>query len=438
MEKNEIVRKHLLSLINSGQIKQGERMPSCRRVAEELMVNKITVNRVYGLLEQEHILYSIPRGGFYVLEKQKKKKEQQEWIDFQSVRPDQNGIPFREFEHSILNAVNERKKELFVYDSPVGVKQFRQTLQNESEKQGVYTNWEQILVMNGAQQCIHLAFESIFQNNEGCLLVENPTYDQAIQIAKRLGITVYGIDRSKEGFVWKDLELIFKTKKIIAFYLMPRHQNPTGYSLSERDKMKLVQLCEQYKVLLIEDDYLADLGQRKGSLPLHYYADKEQCIYIKSFSKTFMPGIRLGMMVVPKNYVQSISENKRLTDLCTSLLNQSALNLFILSGMYEKHVQKIRKIYEKKLRIAREILSACALAELNWYVPEHGFFIWIEIPKTCDKIQLFQKLEQEKIKVFSADLSFVQKRGDFIRLCISGETMEHLNALNRIIDLLEN
>lgn len=436
MEKSQLLKKHFLELIETGKIKQGMRMPSCRTVAEEMQVNKITVQRVYAKMEQDHILYSIPRGGFYVLEKQENQVLNQEQIDFKTVRPDQNAIPFREFEHSIQNAINEKKRDLFLYDDSAGMEALRKTLQEEGEKQGVYTSWEQILIMNGAQQCIYLAFEAIFQQKKGCLLVENPSYDQAIQMANRLGIEIYGIDRHKDGFIWSDLESIFQNKKIEAFYLMPRHHNPTGYSMSEADKKKLVRLCNQYQILIIEDDYLADLGGKRGSMPLHYYAEKERCIYIKSFSKTFMPGIRLGIMVVPKQYRNLIIEHKRLTDLCTSLINQSALNLFILSGMYEKHVRKIRKIYEKKLNKAREILKACAPATLNWYVPEHGFFVWIQIPEECQLEQLSKRLQEESLYVFFANSCFIEQQEKYIRLCLSGVKIEHLNGLNRIVRLL--
>lgn len=124
--------------------------------------------------------------------------------------------------------------------------------------------------------------------------------------------------------------------------------NPLGTSYSEKDKRCIAELAEKYDVYIVEDDYLADLDKSKKSLPIYYYDIWERVVYLKSFSKTFMPGIRLGAVILQEKLKSEFLKHKRYYDLSTSALEQGALEIYINSGMYKKHIQKNPVyIYEK-------------------------------------------------------------------------------------------
>jgi DNA-binding transcriptional MocR family regulator len=208
------------------------------------------------------------------------------------------------------------------------------------EDDGVYTTADRIVITNGAQQAIKLVLQYLFNNNKGKLLVEVTTYKLVLDLADHLDIELEGIERRIDGFDYSKLELLLKLGEISAFYIMPRHHNPTGYCLSEKAKQKVAELCCKYNVLIIEDDYLADLGSRKGAMPIHYYNMSKNTVYIQSFSKSFMPGVRIGAAVLPKSIVDGVLSLKYVSDLNTSKILQGALDSFIKSGMYEKHIKK--------------------------------------------------------------------------------------------------
>ncbi|HYE11091.1 MAG TPA: PLP-dependent aminotransferase family protein, partial [Patescibacteria group bacterium] len=342
MEKSkvQIVKDFIWKEVKAGKIKNGQRLPSCREVAAYLSMNKITVNKAYNELEKEHKVYSIPRGGFYLMDSEENLRVVQEKVDFRTVKPDERLIPYREFSHAMNKAVDMYKNTLFGYEPTGGLASLRNTLKHEFEKDGVYAAAERIIITHGAQQAIGLVFQSIFRNSKGNLLVEAPTYSLALKLANHLGIAVTAIQRRLDGFDLKEMERIFKSGKISAFYVIPRHHNPTGYTLSEKSKQKIAELCSKYNVLIIEDDYLADLGSRKGSMPIHYYDTSKRTIYIRSFSKTFMPGIRMGAAVLPEYMLEEVLQLKHISDLNTSKIPQAALDAFIKSGMYEKHIRK--------------------------------------------------------------------------------------------------
>lgn len=443
MENSKVgmVKDFIRKEIKAGRIRNGQRLPSCRELSEKLSVNKITVNKAYNELEREHKVYSIPRGGFYLLDWEEDQGLVHGKVDFATVEPDEKLIPYREFSHAINKAVDEYRKSLFGYENAGGLASLRGTLKELFEKDGVYTSGERIIITNGAQQAIALILQALFRNGKGKLMAEAPTYRLALSLAEHFGIEVEGIERHEGGFDYKELERILKSGDIRAFYIIPRHHNPTGYTLNEKGKQKIAELCCKYNVLIIEDDYLADLDSRKGSLPIHYYDISKGTAYIRSFSKTFMPGIRIGAAVLPEFLLEDVLRLKRISDLSTSRLSQAALDTFIKSGMYEKHIRKVRKAYESKLSRASEIIKALSPENISWHVPEHGIFIWLQLPEAISAEALGERLEQQGILIKPASefypVKWLEKnnlsRHNCIRLCISAVPEEHINALGTII-----
>lgn len=447
VSKAQIVKTYILKEVEAGRINYGKRLPSCRKVASRLSINKITVNRAYGELEREHKVFSIPRGGFYLVDHGESLSITEEKVDFSTVKPDDRLIPYREFTHVINKAVDLYKNSLFGYESTVGLSTFRDTLKSVFDKEGIYTTSDKIVVTHGAQQAISLIFQAVFQNNKGKLLVEVPTYSLALRLASYLGIAVIGIERKIDGYDYNQMEALFKKGDIAAFYVIPRHHNPTGYTLSESNKKKIAELSSKYSVRVIEDDYLADLGYRKGSMPIHYYDINKCSVYIRSFSKTFMPGIRMGAAVLPKSMIESVANLKYLSDLNTSRLTQAALDIFIKSGMYEKHIKKVRKSYGAKLKKAKEVIRALSPEDIIWHVPEHGIFIWLQLPEYIDVIALEKKLEDQGILIKSAKEFFLSEELvkeynslhiNYLRLCISGVSEENIGSIATIISVIRS
>lgn len=457
MGKADEVRKFIFEEISEGRLKTGQRLPSCRNVASLLSINKITVNKVYHELEQEHKVYSIPRGGFYLVVTEENKRTAQEIVDFRTVRPEDRLIPYREFSHVMNIAIDRYKNSLFGYETTSGLPSLRNTLKLEFEKDGVYTAAEKIIITNGAQQAIWLVLQSLFRTSDldcqsilyrdckGKLLVEVPTYNLVLKLADYLRIEVIGIERRLDGFDYKEMEKIFMSGDIKAFYIMPRHHNPTGYTLTEKEKQRIAELACKYNIQIIEDDYLADLGSRKGYLPIHYYDISKRTIYIRSFSKTFMPGIRLGCAVLPETMVADITYLKQISDLNTSKLPQAALDNFIKSGMYEKQVIKVRQSYENKLRKAAEICKSFIQEGFQIHVPEHGIFLWLQLPSQIKAEELEKKLEESGIYIKAATEFFPIKwleesklrNCNYIRICISGVSEEQMDALATVITAIK-
>lgn len=160
--------------------------------------------------------------------------------------------------------------------------------------------------------------------------------------------------RTEEGLDIAEVERLFQTESIKFFYTMPRFHNPLGCSLSEREKQELVRLAEAYDVYLVEDDYLGDLEENKKAL--YAYDLSSHVIYLKSFSKMMFPGLRVGAAVLPEALTDTFYAYKKLNDIDCSMISQAALEIYLKSGMYGSHKEKIRDSYkERSLKLHQAI-----------------------------------------------------------------------------------
>jgi DNA-binding transcriptional MocR family regulator len=201
-----------------------------------------------------------------------------------------------------------------------------------------------------------------------------------------------------------------------------------GTHLLEKDKKRLIQLADQYDICLIEDDYLADLTGNPKNLPLHFYDTNERVIYVKSFSKAFLPGIRLGMAVMPRKLLKDYIALKRVHDLNTEVLNQGALAIFLESGLYDRHVAKCRSVYQRKSAIAQQILRKITHPEVKVGSFESSFLVCITFGEGFPYSLLMAMLEEKELLVTQDEGFFLNHLSEYrlIRLCLASLPEEQL------------
>ena len=375
-KKYELIMADIEQLISENYWRQGERLPSIRVQAEKYRCNKATVIRAYQELEQHHKIYSIPKGGFYLVEKKTVKEEAYGRLDFAEVLPDPKLLPYREFNHCINKAVELYKDILFSYGEVQGLKSLRKVLVRHFGDQQVFTSEEGIFVTSGAQQALSLLTKMTFPDAKKTILVEQPTYGLLQRQAELNGIRLVGIHRDRNGIDLRRLERLLEEEDIKFFYTIPRLHNPLGTSYTEKTKRELAALAEKYNTYIVEDDFLADIEVDSCVMPLHYYDTAERVIYLKSFSKSFMPGIRIGAVVLPEKLREEFARAKRYDDLNTSVLAQGALELFISSGMLQKHNKRIKAAYRRKMDFLQEYCRNLDLKGTELFIPETGFFLF--------------------------------------------------------------
>lgn len=436
--KYERIIQYIKDDIKKGKYKSGDRLPSIRKLSKECCVNKSTIIRAYSELEEKHIIYSIPKSGYYVIDKSGYIADKKSILDFSQITPDVKLLPFREFNHCINKAVDKYKSELFEYGDTQGLFSLRKTLREYFVTQDIYTEQNSICLTNGAHQGLSILCSMDFPTKKNKILIEQPTYTEMHNILKLNRCDYITVERSRQGLDMKGVERAFKENDIKFFYTMSRFHNPLGTHISINQKKQLVELAFKYNVYIVEDDYLAELENKGKNLPLYYYDVNDKVIYLRSFSKSFMPGIRLGCVVLNEELKETFLKVKRCNDLSTSVLMQGALEICITSGMYNMHLKKIKRLYNDKNNILREQIKNLD-KEFKYINPvDKGFIFWIDLFKHVDSTILTNNLLKRGIKVSDGkNYTFNNSAINGIRLSISQLTHQQIrHGIRTIYDYI--
>lgn len=375
--------KDIVNFINTdierGHIKYGEKMPTIRDLSEKFMCSKQTVVHAYEKLQKDHIVYSIPQSGYYLVDKKEIHADRtHEIIDLSSGSPDESILPYEEFQHCLTQAMDIYKITLFNYSSPKGLPDLIGTLKKYFEDYQVFCALDDIYITSGSQQAINILCSMPFPNGKSNVLVEQPTYHGVLKALETTKTPVVGIERRFDGLDFDELERKFAYGNIKCFYTIPRFSNPLGICYSNDEKKQIIRLAEKYNVYIIEDDYLGDLETKYNSYPMYYYDISSMVVYIKSFSKVLLPGLRIAAVVLPKILRNTFVEYKKWMDLNTSVLSQGALDIYIKSGMFKANKNKIKTIYSERMTAIKKVSNNFEIPNIKWHIPDSGFYSCIE------------------------------------------------------------
>ncbi len=425
------VMKSIEQQIDNGGLKPGKRLPSIRALAKQFDCSVNTIIKAYSELEKKHKIYSVSKSGYYVVERVPfghSGSANTGVIDFLSAGPDKNAMPYRDFQHCINQAIEGYKEEMFTYSEIQGLPSLREELARHLRELQVFTVPDRICVVSGSQQAIHLLISLPFPNGKKNICVEQPTHVSMIESIKVQQATTYGIEITERGIDMERLEHLFKCNDIKCFYTVTRFHNPTGCSYSNKERRKIVELAQKYDVYIIEDDYLGDLDPDKNQDPMFAYDPSGRVIYIKSFSKVMLPGLRLGLAVIPNFLRESFLSAKFATDLHTPVLMQGALEIYLKSGMFKAHIQRMRSIYSRKAALLQKAYQEKLPSSAAYSVSQSGFYSTIRLPGLLKAGMLIEDLKKENVYVDDARKMYLPEfaQDSVIRLSVSQVEEEHI------------
>lgn len=428
--KGKIVRiyEEIIEVINQrvaqGLLGTGSKLPSIRALSDELSCSKNSVIKAYQEMENRHLIYSVPKSGYYVVEDYSLRQKghiENEKIDFLSAGPDKHSMPYLDFKHCINQAIDLYKEEMFSYSEIQGLRSLRLELAKHLQDLQVFTVPERIFVVTGSQQALHLFVSLPFPNGKNNICIEQPTHTGFIESLKHQNAVVYGIEVTKTGIDLHDLEQIFKQNSIKFFYITSRFHNPTGYSYSNAEKKKIVELAQQYDVYIVEDDYMGDLDFNLKQDPMFAYDTSGRVIYTKSFSKILLPGLRLGLTVIPDSMKEVFLQAKFAADLHTPVLTQGALEIYFKNGMFHAHIKKMREMYRNKGRLLQTAYRDHLPSSASFSGSLSGFYSTIELPYPLKAKHLIEHLMMESVYVDDVGKMYMPecKKENVIRLSVS-------------------
>ena len=328
--KYQAVVSFLKKGIESGKFPTGSRLPSIRQLSQDFHCSKDTIQRALLELRHEQYLYAKPQSGCYVL-------EQGPHQDLEIEVTDEHASAYDDFRLCINETLIGRENYLFnYYDNQEGLEELRQSVHQLLFDQALYCKPDQLVLTSGTQQALFILSQIDFPSKGAEILVEQPTYHRMNRLLVAQGLAYQTIERRIDGIDLEKLEEQFKSGKIKFFYTIPRFHYPLGHSYSDQEKRAILDLANQYGVYIVEDDYLGDLDSKKGQT-FHYLDTEDRVIYIKSFSTSLFPALRITALILPNALKEAFVSYKNILDYDSNLIMQKALSLYIDSQLFEKN-----------------------------------------------------------------------------------------------------
>ncbi len=328
--KYQAVVSFLKKGIESGKFPTGSRLPSIRQLSQDFHCSKDTIQRALLELRHEQYLYAKPQSGYYVL-------EQGQHQDLEIEVTDEHASAYDDFRLCVNETLIGRENYLFnYYDNQEGLEELRQSVHQLLFNQALYCKPDQLVLTSGTQQALFILSQINFPSKGEEILVEQPTYHRMNRLLIAQGLNYRTIERRIDGIDLEELEEQFKSGKIKFFYTIPRFHYPLGHSYSDQEKRAILDLANQYRVYVVEDDYLGDLDPKKGQT-FHYLDTEDRVIYIKSFSTSLFPALRITALILPNALKKAFVSYKNILDYDSNLIMQKALSLYIDSQLFEKN-----------------------------------------------------------------------------------------------------
>jgi 2-aminoadipate transaminase len=226
-------------------------------------------------------------------------------------------------------------------------------------------------------------------------------------VFRSYGAEFIGVKLEDDGISTEELEerlswLKSQDEHYKFLYIVPDFQNPSGVTLSEEKRKKVIELSEKYNVAVIEDSPYRQIRFEGKEPKMLYRLDKESrktdnIISLFTFSKTFAPGLRLGIILAHPQIIRKMEILKQSLDLCSSSLNQLIAAEFLRTGFFEKHIEVVKKDYRTKKNAMVGALEKYMPEGVTWTNPEGGLFLWVRLPEGMSADDMFQDALKENV-----------------------------------------
>lgn len=289
------------------------------------------------------------------------------------------------------------------YGPTEGIAELRALIAEQAtaaEPAGAPVTADQVLITTGSQQALDLIAKALLDPGD-TIVTENPSYLGALQAFRLFGASYMTVDMDDDGAMPDSLEPLLARSPKFA-YLLPTFQNPTGRSMGQARRQRVAELFDQYRVPLVEDDPYGALtfGQRAG-VSLRSLAP-DVTLHLGTFSKILAPGLRLGWVIGPTDWVARLAQIKQSADLHTSSLSQYVALEVMRSGSMDAHVARLCAEYGTRCQAMLDSIQQHFPAGTTWTVPSGGMFVWVELPEGADTAALLPTvIEEERVAYVS-------------------------------------
>ncbi len=354
--------------------------------------------------------------------------ERPEVISFAGGLPAPELFPIEALRDASNAVLSEEGMVAFQYSTTEGYMPLREAICQRMKAVGINTTSENVLITSGSQQAIDLTGRLLIDAGD-TIICESPTYLAAINAFKSYDAKFIEVAMDDDGMVMEELEKKLKehpNTKLI--YTIPDFQNPTGRTLKLERRKRMIELANQYDVLIIEDNPYGAIRFAGEELPPVKHFDTEgRVIYLSTFSKIFTPGLRLGWIVAEKAFIDKYVAFKQIADLHTDSFAQRITAKYLELYDIEAHIDKIKAVYKERCTTMLACIEEFFPRELSYSKPEGGLFIWVELPEDMDASHIFTECLKNNVACVTGVPFFPNgTRNNALRLNYSNMSNENI------------
>ena len=329
--------------IESGEYKNGERLPSKRVMADKSGTSVITVAHAYDMLLEEGYIRTKEKSGYFVWGVEGFEKDETEKMPF-SYLPESEDVPNTEFEYSVWfktvrKVLSEQGNRLFVKSPNKGISALRNALSDYLYRyRGMRAEPKSIIIGSGAEQLYETAVKIL--GRERIFGIEKPSYPQIEAVYRGAGVKIQKLAMGQDGIETEALE----TGDMDVLHVTPFKSYPTNVTTSVQKRYAYLKWAEAGERYIVEDDFNSEFFMPGQPIRSLYALDKsEKVIYINTFSKSLSPAMRMGYMILPDVLMEKYDKVLGNFSCTVPVLDQYVLAEFIRSGNFERHLNRMRR-----------------------------------------------------------------------------------------------
>lgn len=357
--------------------------------------------------------------------------------------PNLSAIPMDMMAGIVEKLIREHGQEALQYGSGQGHPQLREQICDVMALEGIKANADDVLITTGSQQALDL-ISRIFIDPGDVVLVEAPSYVGALGTFAQYEASVVHIEMDQNGLIPEALRQAIKTlryqgRRIKFLYLIPNYQNPAGVLLPADRRSEILDICRAEKIFIVEDNPYGLLGFDRPSPNAMRAEDSENVIYLGSFSKTIVPGFRIGWALVPQSLKEKLVIASESSILCPSNFSQMAIASYLANQPWREQIASFCALYKVRRDAMLSALDAYFPKAATWTKPAGGFYVWVTLPPEIDTKAMVPRAIAAKVAYVPGTAFFADGFGSWsLRLSYCYPTPERITqgvmALSKVVE----
>lgn len=357
--------------------------------------------------------------------------------------PNLSAIPMDMMAGIVETLIKDHGQEALQYGSGQGHPQLREQICDVMALEGIKANPNDVLVTTGSQQALDL-ISRIFIDPGDVVLVEAPSYVGALGTFAQYEASVVHVEMDQNGLIPEALRLAIKTlryqgRRIKFLYLIPNYQNPAGVLLPADRRTEILDICRSEKIFIVEDNPYGLLGFDRPSPNAMRAEDSENVIYLGSFSKTIVPGFRIGWALVPQSLKEKLVIASESSILCPSNFSQMAIASYLANQPWREQIASFCALYKVRRDAMLSALDAYFPKAATWTKPAGGFYVWVTLPPEIDTKAMVPRAIAAKVAYVPGTAFYADGFGSWsLRLSYCYPTPERITqgvmALSKVVE----